>query len=162
MGLRFPAQRFGSCFFVTTTYRDWIPYGDVTGFYEVLVDSVTFYSEKYKARLVGYVFMPTHLHMILFLDGSHLGDFMRDFKKYIAQYAARELGIVEQVIWMPRYDRLAITTEEMLVSRLQYMHNNPVKSGLALRAEDWLWSSAADYDGSRAGRIAVVTDWSRL
>ncbi|PWB68228.1 hypothetical protein C3F09_12050 [candidate division GN15 bacterium] len=161
MGLRFPAQQFGNCFFVTTTFRDWIPYGHVPGFYEVLADSVAFYSEKYKAKVIGYVFMPTHLHMILYLDGSHLGDFMRDFKKYIAQKAARELGVVDKAIWMSRYDRLAITSE-MLLSRLQYMHNNPVKAELASRVEDWLWSSAADYGGHRVGHIVVVTDWSTL
>jgi hypothetical protein len=34
----------------------------------------------------------------------------------------------------------------------EYVHDNPVRRGLARRAEDWLWSSAADW----AGKVDVI------
>jgi putative transposase len=34
-----------------------------------------------------------------------------------------------------------------------YIHNNPVKAGLVVRAEDWAFSSYADHVGMRAGNL---------
>ncbi len=39
--------------------------------------------------------------------------------------------------------------------QMQYLHANPVRRGLCARAEDWLWSSAADYAGVRAGPLTL-------
>ena len=35
---------------------------------------------------------------------------------------------------------------------IEYIHNNPVRRGLVARAEDWLWSSAAEW----AGKVDVI------
>jgi hypothetical protein len=32
---------------------------------------------------------------------------------------------------------------------VEYVHLNPVSTGLATRAEDWPWSSVHDYSGSQ-------------
>jgi len=32
-----------------------------------------------------------------------------------------------------------------LAQTIRYIHENPVKAGLCLRAEDWLWSSARHF-----------------
>ncbi|MGO8752696.1 MAG: hypothetical protein ACLQNE_42690 [Thermoguttaceae bacterium] len=39
--------------------------------------------------------------------------------------------------------------------RIEYLHDNPVRRGLARRAEDWPWSSAADWAGTAAVIIKV-------
>jgi putative transposase len=36
-----------------------------------------------------------------------------------------------------------------------YIHGNPVRRGLCARAEDWPWSSAADYAGLRQGPLML-------
>jgi REP element-mobilizing transposase RayT len=89
MGLRFPEQIHGQYFFVTTTFKDWQPLGNIPGMYEALAKSLAFCLDKYGALVLAYVFMPSHIHLILNIDGHHLGSFMRDFKKYIAQKAAK-------------------------------------------------------------------------
>lgn len=82
MGLRYPFQIYGSFFFVTTTYKDWRKLGDVEGFYEALSKTLSFYLNIYDAKLIGYVFMPDHIHLLLTIEGKNLSNFMRDFKKY--------------------------------------------------------------------------------
>ncbi|HRO43059.1 MAG TPA: transposase [Flavipsychrobacter sp.] len=48
----------------------------------IVVGSLNFCAEKYKADILGYVFMPNHLHLIIyFREDNHLSDLMRDFKK---------------------------------------------------------------------------------
>ena len=40
-----------------------------------------------------------------------------------------------------------ITCDKTLLQMLDYLHNNPVRRGLVLRAADWKWSSAAAFEG---------------
>jgi len=69
--------------------------------------------------------MPSHVHLVLFIAGRDLGGFMRDFKKYIAQKVAGDRGLMGG-IWMPRYDRVVICSEEVMRTKLEYIHQNPV------------------------------------
>ncbi len=43
---------------------------------------------------------------------------------------------------MPLFDDVAIYTEKQYQTKLSYIHNNPVKSGLVSRAEHYEYSSA--------------------
>ena len=44
---------------------------------------------------------------------------------------------------------------------LDYLHNNPVRRGLVLRAADWKWSSAAAFEGgtSPISLDPIPWDW---
>jgi len=159
MGLRFENQNLGQCFFVTTSYYEHQAYGLVSGVYEALADSCRYYMHKYNAKLAGYVFMPTHIHLLIIVDGEKLADFMRDFKKYVAQKAMKDLGITSHRIWASGYDRQAIYTEKVFRTKLDYIHNNPVKGGLVSTREKWSWSSAVDYFTDRKGEIEVWREW---
>lgn len=158
MGLRFPSQQHGECFFVTTTFRDWQPHGNSPGFYEDLVESLRFCFDKYAARLAGYALMPSHVHLVVFINGIQLSRMMRDFKKYIGQKIATDRGI-KGGIWMPRYDRVAIWSEEVMRTKLEYIHYNPVKAGLVAVATDWRWSSARAYLTDGQGSLPVWKNW---
>jgi putative transposase len=160
MGLRFPQQKHATCFFVTTTFKDWTPLGNIEGFYLALAESLAFCAKKYDASIAGYVLMPTHIHLVLFIPGSKLSDFMRDFKKYIAQKVIKDLKVSMSTVWKPRYDRVVIYSDKVLRQKLNYIHHNPVKSGLVQNAEDWQWSSARDYASDDQGSIPVWKDWA--
>lgn len=160
MGLRFPTQTNEVCFFITTTFHDWRRYGDIAGVYDALADSLGFYALEYAARVAGYVFMPSHIHLLVFIEGKRLSHFMRDFKKYISQKSFPDLGITDRIIWMPRYDRVAIRTDSVFRTKLQYIHANPVRAGLANSENEWPWSSAVDYMTDRAGKAPVWKDWA--
>ena len=40
--------------------------------------------------------------------------------------------------------------------KLNYIHNNPVRAGIVQKAEDYVYSSAADYVFGKQGRVKVV------
>jgi REP element-mobilizing transposase RayT len=159
MGLRFDNQKYGQCFFATTTFHNWADYGNIPGVYEAIADSIMYYAKKYNAKITGYVFMPSHLHLLLVLDGKHLANYMRDFKKFVAQKAMRDLGIKDNPIWAVGYDRQVVYTEEVFRTKLDYIHNNPMKSGYVSKAEDWRWSSAGDYLTGTEGTIKIWKAW---
>ncbi len=158
MGLRFPSQKYGQCFFVTSTFKDWQKLGEVDSFYKELTNSIDYCLTKYDGKLIGYVLMPSHIHLLILINGKNLGSFMRDFKKYTSQKIAHDLGI-KSGIWMPRYDRVVIERAETLRQKLEYIHRNPVKKGLAKNPEEWKWSSASDYLIDNNGDINIFKEW---
>jgi hypothetical protein len=38
-----------------------------------------------------------------------------------------------------------ITDTETLRQKIEYIHNNPVKRGMVVKPEDWVYSSATNY-----------------
>ncbi len=159
MGLRFPQQKFGSCFFVTTTFDDRRKLGEIEGVYAALANSLKFCLEKYKALLPAYVLMPSHIHLLIVINGKKLADFMRDFKKFVSQKGLKECGINDTRIWIPGYDRVVIYTEKAFRQKLEYIHNNPVKSGLVEVAGEWFWSSAGSYTSDKPRALPVWKNW---
>ena len=160
MGLRFKEQIFRNCFFITTTFNNWKNYGYTEGVYGKLYNSIKLYLEKYDSRLLGYVFMPSHIHLLLWIDGGRLSGFMRDFKKFISQKAFKDIGINDSKIWMDGFDRVVIYSDEILLQKLDYIHRNPVKAGLVKESDDWKWSSARDYLYDKVESSIVFKNWN--
>ena len=159
MGLRFPEQIHGEYFFITTTFTDWAKLGKIENVYESLAESMNFYNNRYLSRTIAYVFMPSHIHFILHIDGKQLGNYMRDFKKFISQKSLRVVLNSKGSIWMPRYDRVIINSDITMRTKIEYIHYNPVKAGLVSEPYDWYWSSAKEYLIGEEGVIPVFKDW---
>ena len=59
------------------------------------------------------------------------------------------------------YDRNIYTAKE-LWEKIGYIHRNPVRRQLVARPEEWEWSSAADYAGTRVGEPPIPVDNQEL
>ncbi len=153
-------------FFVTTTVVKFIPVFNNPLFCDILISNIKHYREKYKFSILGYVIMPTHFHWIIEVENKfgNISGIMRDIKKFTAWQIFDELenkdevkllelfknaasGIKDQErkLWMKRFDDEVIRDQEMFWTKLNYIHKNPVKSGLVLKAEDYKYSSARNY-----------------
>jgi REP element-mobilizing transposase RayT len=160
MGLRFKDQNLGECFFLTTSFDNQKKLGNVTGVFEALAESLNHRIEKTESRLISYVFMPSHIHLLLCIKGDKLEGFMRDFKKFTAQKTIRDI-VQSRKVWQGRYDRQAIWSEKILMTKIRYVHDNPVRSGLVEEPEAWYYSSAADYAGRQDGPVKIWKGWHR-
>lgn len=159
MGYALKNQSDFNCFFVTTSFYRHIAHGNVPGMYDRLGESLRYCLTRYGGNLVGYVFMPTHLHLLLMIPGRSLAPFMRDFKKFVAQKVCSDSGISASPVWEVGYDRLAIVSQRVLLVKLEYIHRNPLKAGLVKKMEEWKWSSAATYQEGSRGPLNICTDW---
>ena len=66
----------------------------------------------------------------------------------------------ERPFWQARYYDFNVHNEEKRVEKLQYMHRNPVKRGLASKAEDWQWSSFMHYATGKQGVVEIESEWT--
>lgn len=117
--------------------------------------------ERLTFKLYAWVLMPEHFHILLRpADGKIVSQVLRGIKAGFAKTTLtrwRELnvpvlpritdsaGLVR--FWQTGggYDR-NINTQEELIEKIGYIHQNPVRRGLVERPSDWQWSSAGFYE----------------
>jgi putative transposase len=114
---------------------------------------------KYRLRLLGYVLMPDHVHLVLDLpDHLRLGRIIGELKSLSARRYFSTIGSQrghQNVLWQKRCYDHNCRTPESVVKKVNYCHNNPVRRGMVSEPGDWLWSSYNWYSGRREVPIEI-------
>ncbi|MBZ0264983.1 transposase [bacterium] len=158
MGLRFDNQKYGSCFFVTTSFANHRPLGKINGVYKAQAEELSYRIDQHEAKLMAYVFMPSHLHIMLLIQGSELSRFVQNFKKRLSQKTLKYLTLAG-LLWQKGFDRQAIMTKEVAITKFNYIQTNPVRAELVKKPEDWYWSSAKAYLENHSGPLPIWKEW---
>jgi REP element-mobilizing transposase RayT len=106
-------------------------------------------------HLHAWVVMPNHVHVLIEpLVGHDLRAIVHAWKSYTAKVILKNTAgqrpalPAKTRIWQADYWDRFIRNERHYHATVDYIHQNPVKAGLAAKAEDWPWSSM----GARAAR----------
>jgi len=157
--------------FITSTFRDWINILSGEPYFKIICDSLNFVSKKYETDIVCYVLMPNHIHLVgVFTQPSKVSDYMRDFKKFTSGEIIRQLkndgntslieklksGINNYQVWKERFDDYAILDVQSVHTKINYIHNNPVRKGLVEWPSDYKYSSASYYLNNQQGPVNVI------
>lgn len=107
-----------------------------------LVEEALFHFDSQRYRLIAWVVMPNHVHvMIEIFEGWPLDKILHSWKSYTATEANKILQRKGR-FWFREYFDRYIRDEQHFANAVHYIHENPVQAGLVERAEDWLYSSA--------------------
>jgi putative transposase len=129
---------------------------------------------KKQFDLWAYVVMPEHAHVVLLpRDGTSISRILTTIKQSVSKTALRWLhenapgflARLEEIqhdgrrvhrFWQRGggYDRNLRTTAD-IHEKIAYVHNNPVRRGLAATPEAWPWSSAWAWQTGRDEPIAI-------
>jgi putative transposase len=91
--------------------------------------------------IIAYVIMPEHVHIIAQPRGAHnISQFMASFKKHSARKLNRAIGRTSRV-WRKEFFDHMVRSDEHLHELIDYIHDNPVRRGLASTADRWEFSS---------------------
>jgi len=135
--------------------------------------------ERSPFHLFAYVVMPEHVHLVLQpLPGVPMRRVLWQIKRpmtasvlsWVRRYAPTFLprmtdkhpgGKVVYRFWQRGggHDRNLRSVGDVY-EKIRYVHENPVRRGLIERAEDWLWSSAAEWITGKKG--PVIIDWDAM
>jgi putative transposase len=95
---------------------------------------------KHDFAVAGYIVMPNHVHMLLSESALvPLSTSMQVIKQRFSRTRP------EEYVWEPRYHDFNVFTEDKRAEKLHYIHQNPVRRGLAPTPADWPWSSFRSY-----------------
>jgi putative transposase len=124
-----------------------------------VVQDALLHFDGQRYRLLAWVIMPNHVHVLLETSAGHpISSIMHAWKPFTANAANRILGRTGR-FWQPEYFDRAIRDERHLASAIEYIHQNPVRAGLVDRPENWPFSSAARADPTQGtGRRPALPD----
>jgi putative transposase len=94
-----------------------------------------------EVQLTHYVLLSNHFHLLARLPARlKVGDYMRTIK-VDAHARFGENG----PLWNPGYRSIPVRNERARLVKIDYIHDNPLKSRLAEKARGYPWSSAFAY-----------------
>ena len=142
--------------FVTFSCYHRLPFLDTAGARDVFLQMLEEVRQKYLFRVVGYVVMPEHVHLLV---GEPQSGTLSTALQVLKQRTARRIhDVIRGQMWQRRFYDFNVFSQEKVTEKLDYMHENPVKRGLVLSAEDWGWSSARFYDSGEQGVVKILEE----
>ena len=138
---------------------------------DIILDSLKYCRKSKGLNLFAYVIMTNHMHVIMQSRVGDLSGLVRDFKKFTSKAILQEVNenkqesrrewlemvfryhakynkrANEMQLWTHENHAVELSTNDMIDSRLEYIHENPVRAGWVENAEDYLYSSARNYAG---------------
>ena len=160
----------GYSHFLTTSCDQCLPLLGSTKNRDLFLRVLEQVRRRYRFVVIGYVVMPEHVHLLLTEpERGNPSVVMQALKQGFAQRVLSRLrksehshqlslwsGPVQRgCIWQPRFYDFVVFSEKKRIEKLRYMHRNPVKRGLVLAADQWVWSSYRHYAYGETGPVLV-------
>lgn len=167
-------------YFLTITVVLWIDLFSRQHYRDIIVDSLNYCVEKKGLKLNAWVIMSNHVHLVgRVTSAAGMSGFLRDFKKYTSKRIITAIhGIPESrrewmldkfafeakrtrrakhyKVW--KDDNHAIDLRHIdAMSKIDYIHENPVTAGIVNEPQHYLYSSAIDYaEGKGLVKVEVM------
>ena len=166
-----------AAYFLTMTTVEWVDVFIRNEYKELLCESLNYCISNKGLEIFCYVIMSSHLHLIARAKNNNLSDVIRDFKKFTSGKLLHEIrfGNESRKEWMLnifnsggqnqkkktnnqlwQYNNHAeeVYSPRFTLSKVNYIHYNPVEAGLVQYPEQYPFSIAMDYAGM-AGPVKV-------
>jgi putative transposase len=133
------------CYFVTTVVKDRERILLNNKICSIVLEDLKFYRMQYEFRLHSYVIMPDHLHLLMSLsEEGNASQIMHDFKSHTAQEINNILKR-SGAFWQEGFYDHIIRDERDFRKRVDYIHKNPLTSGLVNDPAEYRFSSFRNY-----------------
>lgn len=156
--------------YVTFQIVGWVDVFTRKTYRDIVIESLRFCQEKKGLEIYAFVVMSNHVHAIIRSSNGRLSDTIKEFKSFTAKKMLEQITNENESRreWMlsefefaaskhKRNEKYQIWTHEnhpiilygntLIQQRINYIHDNPVRSGIVANQEDYLYSSARAYAG---------------
>ncbi|MFT3752086.1 MAG: transposase [Paludibacter sp.] len=164
-------KKQNSIYFLTFTITDWVDVFTRLHYKNIIAESLSHCRKNKGLKLYAWCLMTNHLHLICSIEPPlRMTDFLRDYKKFTAKAILDEIQmtgesrkdwilyrfefagkfdnrIQKYQFWQDKSHPIELTSNEMIEQRINYIHENPVRTGIVAKAEEYLHSSARNYAG---------------
>jgi putative transposase len=143
-------------------------------FIEVLQET----RKKHPFKLVGYVIMPDHVHLILNpvecdisligkelkgKSGKKIIDWLKE-KNFVTSLEKIKLKNPQKrnhsyAVWQKKVKSIDLSSPKFIRQKLNYVHLNPIRAGLCDHPAKWKWSSYHGYLPHKQGDVPIEMDW---
>jgi putative transposase len=156
----------GALHFVTGNCINRIPVFTEPECCKAFLEQLKSLMRNWPAKLIVYVLMPDHFHLIANPRDGRIREFCRDLKskgaKAIVQASQRfHFPINEDghQVWQESFKAMPLWSGRMINQKINYIHANPVKARLVKSARDYYWSSFRSFYCQGDEPLKVDHDW---
>jgi putative transposase len=146
--------------FFTATIQVWKHLLKEEKYKNIVIDALRFLVKEEKVTINGFVIMSNHLHIIWQSNGnnsiqkiqnSFIKHTSKEFKKQLEKednLKAYEVNAIDRKynFWQRDSLNIELFTAAVFNQKLNYIHYNPVKTGLCNLPEEYYFSSALFYE----------------
>ena len=162
--------------FITSSIVEWLPVFTTGACCDIIARSLVYCREHKALKIYAWVILDDHFHAIL--SGPDLPATIASLRKFTAHeilaqlkaegrdwllnqleyFRAAHKTASDHQVWQEGVHPQSIPSDEIMLQKLEYLHNNPVKRGLVASPEHWRYSSAHEF---LRGAMPVfhVDDW---
>ena len=157
----------GALHFVTGNINTRLPFFRRDDACLVFLEELQNLKTKRECKIVAFVIMPDHIHLIANLrDGK-----VRKWTGALKSLTARRLIEIappdcfrknesENQFWQESFKALPLWSDWMIWQKINYIHSNPLKAKLADSAKDYRWSSFRSFYKMECEKfLQVDSDW---
>ena len=169
MGTTYQIRDQEALYFFTFQVVGWADIFTRKVYRDTIIDSFKYCTDKKHMILCAYVIMSNHVHAIIKSDEGNLSGLIRDFKKHTSKHILSDIAanpresrkewlemifryhakfnnrVAKRQLWTHENHAVELSTNEMIDSRVNYIHQNPVRAGIVKEAEHYVYSSASNY-----------------
>ena len=160
--------------YFTATILEWQHLLKPDKYKDIIIQSLQFLVKEKRIELNAFAIMSSHIHLIWQIQKGHKKEnVQRDFLKYTSQTIMRDLELNHRQvlknfgvelkdrkyqIWQRNPLSIDLWTKEVYIQKMEYIHNNPVTSGICSYPEQYKYSSAKFYETGE-DEFGMITHW---
>jgi len=150
-------------YFITNTVVNWVSIFTTKTMFDIVINSLQFLISTSDLKIFAFVILDNHIHLVA--SSLNLSDTIRRHKSYTAKTVIDNLSkgnrfyLLKQLeygkkkhkkdqqyqVWQEGFHPKLIQSNEMMLQKIEYVHNNPVMRGYVDKPEHWIYSSAKRY-----------------
>src|SRR5712691_11347877 len=161
----------GALQFITANCNNRIPVFKRDQYCLIFLDVIKELKERRPFKLIAYVMMPDHCHMIVNPRDGQITDLTGALKglsaRRIIDRSPSETFVLDKPspdgtthqVWQESFKAFPLWSNWMIWQKINYIHNNPIKRGLARSAADYRWCSFRAFYFASGEPLPVDKDW---
>jgi putative transposase len=156
----------GALHFVTGNFINRLPVFTEPENCEAFLAEFNTLNQEWPSKLIAYVLMPDHFHLIVNPRDGRIREFCRNLKRNRAKAILKDTRRFKfpktdegHQIWQESFKALPLWSGWMIWQKINYIHSNPVKARLVKSAKDYPWSSFRSFYSQGDEPLAVDHDW---
>jgi putative transposase len=157
----------GALHFVTGNLLNRVPVFKQQPCCESFIDTLAALLNEWPCKLIAYVLMPDHIHLIVNPKDGCIKEFTRTLKSLSAKGIVNTCQGINfkldsegsHLVWQESFKAIPLWSTWMIWQKINYIHANPVKAKLVKAARDYRWSSFRALYSEEVVDLKVDQEW---